>query len=231
MDDEADVTLKPGSYVRITVSDTGCGMEPAIQARIFEPFFTTKGLGKGTGLGLSTVYGIVKQSGGEISVSSAPGQGATFHIYLPRVFETEKSGEHAPQTRPAEKANGTVLLVEDDPAVRKLAATVLGGAGYTVLEAGSTAEAVAWPMRHKGQIDLLLADVVMPQMSGPELAQSMRVAMPHLKVLFMSGYADSRLNHPDFLRENARLIQKPFTPATLLKQVNEIMAPDEDKMP
>ncbi len=229
--DDQIASLKPGSYVLITVTDTGCGMEPAVQARIFEPFFTTKGLGKGTGLGLSTVYGIVKQSGGEISVSSAPGQGATFRIYLPRIFESEKASEPTQRLQAAERASGTVLLVEDDPSVRKLAATVLDDAGYTVLEAGSIDEAVSWPMRHKGDIDLLVADVVMPQMSGPELAQSLRVVMSQLKVLFMSGYADSRLNHPDFLRDDVRLIQKPFTPGDLLKQVDEMMAPDQGKMP
>jgi two-component system, cell cycle sensor histidine kinase and response regulator CckA len=222
--------LKPGSYVLLTVSDTGCGMDAATQARIFEPFFTTKGYGKGTGLGLSTVYGIVRQSGGSISVVSHPGCGATFRIYLPRVFECENVPVPV-SSQVARKASGTVLLVEDDASVRKLAAKVLRAAGYQVLEAADVEEAIRWPSRHAGHIEALLTDVVMPQMSGPDLADSLMLVLPHLKVLYMSGYSDNRLERPDFLKEGLPLIQKPFTPASLLAKVQELLSTDKGTAP
>ena len=214
----------PGSYVVLSVSDTGCGMDHDTQAHIFEPFFTTKGEGKGTGLGLATVYGVVKQSGGYISVESEPGKGSTFRIYLPRMQEPVSST--APVDGWKEKARGceTVLLVEDAHALRELARELLEAGGYTVLEAANGADAVSLAEKHPGPIHLLLSDVVMPGMNGPELAGKIIGGRPDTKVLYMSGYTGDALPVQELLNSGAALLHKPFTGLSLATKVREVLA-------
>ncbi len=214
---------EPGSYVAIIVRDTGHGMDEETQSHIFEPFFTTKEKGKGTGLGLSTVYGIVKQSGGFIEVESKPGRGATFKIFFPRVDGVAQGLE--PSTTGVETVKGreTVLLVEDEPGVRRLVNETLRLHGYTVLEARHGIEALLTGAKHMGPIHLLLTDVVMPQMSGPEVAEKLASVRPEVKVLYMSGYPD----HPTFskggLDTDRSFLQKPFTPTALAQKVREVL--------
>ncbi|OLD23708.1 MAG: hypothetical protein AUI18_10985, partial [Candidatus Rokubacteria bacterium 13_1_40CM_2_70_45] len=184
------IPTQPGSYVRLAVSDTGCGMDEATQSRIFEPFFTTKEQGKGTGLGLSTVYGIVKQSGGYIWVYSEPGQGTTFKIYLPRVAAPADSVLPVTHWSKLPQGTETLLLVEDEPEVRWLVRDMLQHLGYTILEARHGIEAQVLSIQHPGPIHLLITDVVMPQMSGREIAEQLRSEHPETKVLYMSGYTD-----------------------------------------
>jgi len=214
----------PGSYVVLSVGDTGCGMDHETQAHIFEPFFTTKGEGKGTGLGLATVYGVVKQSGGYISVESEPGIGSTFRIYLPRIQEPVASA--APVDGGEKKAHGceTVLLVEDAHALRELARELLEAGGYTVLEAANGADAISLAEKHPGPIHLLLSDVVMPGMNGPELAGKIIGARPDTKVLYMSGYTGDALPVQELLNSGAALLHKPFTGLSLATKVREVLA-------
>ncbi|MGC4064935.1 MAG: ATP-binding protein [Polyangiaceae bacterium] len=189
----ADAPINRG-HVMLAVSDTGCGMNEATLARIFEPFFTTKGLGKGTGLGLSTVYGIIKQSGGEVVVNSAPKQGTTFQIYLPRHDALVCKGtEHSVPLAIAGRE--TILLVEDDEAVRKLTERILRSAGYDVLAAASPGDALILCERRGEDIELLVTDVVMPQLSGRELAERITSLIPRVKVLYISGYTDDFIVH------------------------------------
>lgn len=218
------MTVTPGHFVMLAVSDTGVGMDATTQSRIFEPFFTTKALGKGTGLGLSTVYGIVKQSGGNIWVYSEPGQGSVFKIYLPRADKTTPSAE------PGSKVSGqemggteTVLLIEDEDVVRNLVRTILQRHGYTVLEAPDGTEAMGVLGRHLGRVHLLLTDVVIPQMSGPELAEQVAASRPETRVLYMSGYTDNAIVHHGVLDQGLAFLQKPFTPETLLRKVREVL--------
>jgi signal transduction histidine kinase len=216
--------VRAGPYVRLTVSDTGVGMDAAVKGRMFEPFFTTKGPGKGTGLGLATVYGIVQQSGGHIAVESEPGRGTTFWVYLPRLEETvDTLGEKARAPGEGQRGSENVLLVEDDEEVRAIARIILETVGYRVLAVASPAEALATLARHGGAIDLLLTDVVMPEMSGPELAQRVRALRPDLRVLYMSGYtADAMLRHG--IREtDVALLPKPFSRRALLTKVREVL--------
>jgi CheY-like chemotaxis protein len=219
----APVMLEPGAYVLLTVQDTGCGMDPEIRSHIFEPFFTTKEKGKGTGLGLSTVYGIVKQTGGHIEVDSKPGEGATFRIYFPRVEEADSVAESNGGPQLEVRGKETVLVVEDEPAVRYLVQETLRMHGYSVLLARHGIEALLTGAKHLGPIHLLLTDVVMPQMSGPEVAEKLCLARPEMKVLYMSGYPD----HPVFakggVRTNAMLLQKPFAPQELAQKVREVL--------
>ena len=210
-------------YACLRVTDTGCGIDPAIQPRIFEPFFTTREPGKGTGLGLSTVYGIIEQSGGHITVSSAPGQGASFTIYLPVIDETgEKPGIAA---RVSEMPGGseTVLLVEDEKIVRDLVSQTLRLSGYHVLEAGSGPQALELCQRYAGPIHLLLSDVVMPQMNGLKLAEHLKSSRPDLKLLFMSGYTEDRITLHGLSTASLKLLQKPFTPELLTSRVREVL--------
>jgi PAS domain S-box-containing protein len=213
--------VKPGAYVLLAVRDTGHGMDEETQSHLFEPFFTTKEKGKGTGLGLSTVYGIVKQSGGSIVVESQKEEGATFKIYFPLV----EHGVTAGTLDVAEPAHGreTILLVEDEPAVRGLVQETLRLHGYTVLEARHGIEALMTGAKHQGPIHLLLTDVVMPQMSGPEVAEKIQVVRPGIKVLYMSGYPD----HPAFeqggISRDASFLPKPFTPNVLAKKVRDVL--------
>ncbi len=214
--------VKPGNYVELRVTDTGTGMDLATQARMFEPFFTTKERGKGTGLGLSTVFGIVKQSGGHIRVETEPGSGSAFHIYLPRVEERAEEGVQKLAPRRL-SGSETILLVEDEELVRSAARTILLRQGYGVLDAASASEALAVAKAHAGNIDLLLSDVVMPQMAGPELAALLCRARPEVRVLFMSGYADDSRLHQRVLDSGALLLQKPFTFESLSRRVREVL--------
>ena len=184
--------LPPGRYAVLTVSDTGCGMPPDVLARVFEPFFTTKGVGHGTGLGLATVYGIVKQSGGHVEAESTVGVGTTFHVYLPVVADPAPAPAGA-EPRPAARGHETILLVEDEDMVRKMTRSVLLGCGYTVLEAADGAAAVAAAEQFAGPIHLLLTDIVMPHLSGREVAERVGVRRPGTRVLFMSGYTEDVL--------------------------------------
>jgi signal transduction histidine kinase/CheY-like chemotaxis protein len=220
------VGAQPGPHVMLAVSDTGTGMSPEVQKHLFEPFFTTKERGKGTGLGLPTVYGIVKQSGGYISVYSEPGRGSCFKIYLPQVVQPAPEKPAKPAAPAPVKTTGgveTILLVEDEEAVRALAAKILRAKGYTVLEAGDGQEAQTVLKEHKEDLDLLLTDVVMPKMGGPELAKWARGARRGLKVLFMTGYTDHSAFKDGSLPPGTGLIQKPFSPQALAQKVREIL--------
>jgi PAS domain S-box-containing protein len=212
-----------GQYVMLSVQDTGTGIDEHTLAHIFEPFFTTKEPGKGTGLGLSMVYGIVKQSGGYITVDSEVGAGTTFRIYLPRVNGTEElqSLEAKPAAR--EPGSGTVLLVEDEDAVRSLVETILTSDGYKVLVADSPEEATGICRAFPGTIDVLLTDVVMPEMSGPELAERLLGLRSGLKVVYMSGYAGEHLDEQGVSAEGASLLQKPFTAAALEEKIRQVL--------
>ena len=212
----------PGRFALLAVSDTGIGMTDQTQARIFEPFFTTKEIGKGTGLGLATVYGIVKQSGGFIWVYSEPGQGATFRIYLPRVDESPTASQPVMSTASL-LGTETILLTEDAPALRGMARQILERYGYTVLEAPSSKEALTLASSRPGPIHLLLTDVVMPGMSGRELAERFTAQRPEVKVLYMSGYTDDAVVRHGVLRPGTAYLQKPFTPETLGRKVREAL--------
>jgi len=214
--------LAPGPYVLLTVSDTGCGIDKAIQHRIFEPFFTTKP-GGGFGLGLSSVYGMVQQCGGAITVESEPGQGATFKIYLP--LAEEESGPHRQEGRAvATSGKQTILVAEDDAGLRELATRVLSRAGYQVYTAGRHDEAEEICRQHGSEIDLLVTDVVMPEVSGKELADRLTSRFPRLRVLFMSGYTDEVVVKQGVREGSVNFIPKPFTPSALTQKVREVLA-------
>ncbi|HEX8851826.1 MAG TPA: ATP-binding protein [Gemmatimonadaceae bacterium] len=216
---ERQARVEPGRYVMLAVSDSGTGMSPDVCERVFEPFFTTKEPGKGTGLGLSTVYGIVKQSGGYIWVYSELGKGTTFKIYLPRLAsERDTPGE---ERRDVALPGGTetILLVEDEDAVRRLARRILEGKGYTVIDARNGADALAAVERHGRKIDLLLTDVVMPGMSGRDLVQRLRARGADFAQLFMSGYTDDEVVRRGVVEEGTRFLQKPFTASGMLVAV------------
>ena len=217
------VGVVPGSYVLLAVRDTGEGMDAEVRSHLFEPFFTTKEKGKGTGLGLSTVYGIVQQSGGSIMVESAPGQGAIFRIYFPRADQGASVVRTSVDTMVSAPGRETILLVEDEPAVRGLVHETLRLQGYTVLVARHGIEALLASAKCVGPIHLLLTDVVMPQMSGPEVAEKMLIARPDLKVLYMSGYPDHPVFDRDGVSHQAGFLQKPFSPPALVQKVREVL--------
>jgi len=218
------IDVLPGPYVMLAVSDTGAGMDRETLSHVFEPFFTTKEEGKGTGLGLATVYGIVKQSGGHIVVSSEPGQGTTFKIYLPRIEAAGELPARGSTVEEMPQGTETILLVEDDAVVCKLVHEMLQSSGYTVLEASGAREALAVGERYVPRpIHLLLADVVMPEMSGPQLADRLGHVYPKMKVLYMSGYTDAAVMRHGKLNANAAYLQKPFAPEVLARRVREVL--------
>jgi CheY-like chemotaxis protein len=218
-----DVDFRPGPYVLLSVTDTGTGMDVEVRAHLFEPFFTTKEVGKGTGLGLSTVYGIVKQSGGQIEVRSQPGEGTTFRIYLPRLEEASAASTREVRRPAARRGTETILLVEDDEGLRELGRLILTSSGYDVLAARDGPEALQLSQEHTGTLHLLLTDVVMPQMSGRQLADQLLAKRRGLKVLFLSGYPHDTLNQHDVAESSLPFLQKPFTPATLTRRVRELL--------
>jgi PAS domain S-box-containing protein len=217
------VTVKPGRYVMLAVSDTGIGMDPETQAHIFEPFYTTKSGGRGTGLGLSTVYGIVKQSGGYIWVYSEPGKGTAFKVYLPRVEEAVAPVSTAADQTADRRGTETVLLVEDEEAVRELTRIILAEEGYSVLVAKNAEHAEQLAAKGSDEIHLLLTDVVMPGISGRDLARRITGRNPRMRVLFMSGYTDNVIAHGGVLESGVAFLQKPFTPRGLRQKVREVL--------
>jgi len=217
------VGVTPGPHVMLAISDTGCGMDAEIREQIFEPFFTTKDKDKGTGLGLSTVYGIVKQHGGNIWVYSEPGKGTTFKVYLPVSGETKAEQQTEVKTSTISRGSETILLAEDDEFVRKLAHTVLKQSGYTVLTAKNGTDALQVLKSHDGQVHLLLTDVVMPEMNGKELFNRAVENHPNLKVLYMSGYTDNVIAHSGVLEKGVAFIQKPFNVNDLTAKVREML--------
>ncbi len=223
--DKAEAALRPGlkagKYARLTVSDTGSGMTPEVLARLFEPFFTTKERGKGTGLGLATTYGIVKQSEGHISVESEPGRGSTFEILLPAVDAAPDEAE--PPAAAPRPGGETILLVEDEPSVRRLTRMALESRGYNVLDAASGEAALELSREHGGPVDLLLTDVVMPGMNGRVLAARLVALRPGTRVLYMSGYTDDAIAGHGVLDPGTEFLQKPFTPADVARKVRAVL--------
>jgi two-component system, cell cycle sensor histidine kinase and response regulator CckA len=216
--------LSAGDYVMLAISDTGLGMSVDVKARVFEPFFSTKEIGQGTGLGLSTCYGIVKQSGGHISVYSEPARGATFKIYLPQVEPQTKIPIQPLELPGLPRGTETVLLVEDDPALREMAATLLRRLGYLVLTAANGVEALGLKQqRNIGHIDLLFTDLVMPHMSGKELSERVRASYPHTKILFTSAYTENAIIHHGVFDRGSEHLQKPFTPSALAHKLREVL--------
>ena len=221
----ANPYARPGAHVLLSVTDNGQGMSPETLAHLFEPFFTTKEVGKGTGLGLATVYGIVKQSGGHVTVNSEVGHGSTLRIYLPRVdqpvaAEATDSGAAA-EPEPA-RGSETVLLVEDEDSLRAILQEILESGGYRVVPTASAEEAIARGLELGGQVDLLVTDIVMPRMSGPEVAARLAGATPSLKVLYISGYAADVVDRHE-VEPGRHFLQKPFALPTLLTKVRDVL--------
>jgi CheY-like chemotaxis protein len=214
--------VEPGQHVMLAVSDTGHGMDRETQTHIFEPFFTTKELGRGTGLGLSTVFGIVRQSGGHLWVYSELGRGATFKVYLPRVSQEAPKPSLRPEPR-VKTGTESILLVEDEEQVRKIVLAVLRRNGYCVLEAAGAKEALRIARNLDYAVDLVLTDVVMPEMSGPELVRRIREVRPMLKALCMSGYTDETVLRHGILEVGMAFLQKPITPDMLLRKVRGVL--------
>jgi CheY-like chemotaxis protein len=215
--------IDPGEYVLLTVSDSGCGMTEENLSHLFEPFYTTKEVGKGTGLGLATVYGIVKQNNGFVNVFSSPGKGTSFKIYFPRFNAVETPVQSVKDVKPA-GGKETILLVEDEPAILHLGKTILKKYGYTVLTSQTPAEALALVNARTDAIDLLITDVVMPQMNGKELHSKIRCTHPDLRCLFISGYTADAISHHGVLNENLNFLQKPFTARSLAVKIREVLS-------
>jgi two-component system cell cycle sensor histidine kinase/response regulator CckA len=224
-EDGAGLDLPPGRYLRLWVADTGTGMGEEVRSRLFEPFFTTKEHGKGTGLGLATVHGIVHQSGGAITVDSQPGRGACFSIYLPRT-EQPAAVPVPPRTRSSRaqaRSSERILLVEDEGNIREPAVEILESRGYSVLAAGDATEALALATQHPERIDVMITDVVMPGLSGSQLAERLTAVRPGLKVIYISGYPEDAIAHHGVLNPGHVFLQKPFSPAALLAKVREVL--------
>jgi len=218
------VDLPLGRYVMLAVSDNGCGMEADVQERIFEPFFTTKPIGQGTGLGLSTVYGIVKQSGGYIWVYSEPGEGSVFKVYLPQARVASEPDEPTTEfVTPSGRGSETILVIEDEPIVRNLACRGLRDHGYDVVEARNGAQALRYVREHPQMIELVISDVVMPEMGGRELGQLLAKFDPELPILYMSGYTGEDVVQRGLLDPGAPFQQKPFTPAGLALKIRAML--------
>ena len=219
------IAAKPGPYILVAVSDTGSGMDAATKARLFEPFFTTKGTGKGTGLGLSTAFGIIRQSSGSIEVYSEPGRGTSVKVYLPRIDEpaVEEKGDLRAATA---RGSETILLVEDDEMVRNLVRETLERQGYKVMDSADPQDARRTAEHFKGPIQLMITDVVMPKVSGRELAEQLTRKRPDMKVLYMSGYTDNAVVNSGLLHKEVAFLQKPFTPAALAQKVREVLESD-----
>jgi CheY-like chemotaxis protein/two-component sensor histidine kinase len=213
----------PGKYIMLAVTDTGTGMTKEVQQRLFEPFYTTKGAGKGTGLGLATVHGIVKQLGGDVYVYSEVGQGTTFKVYFPHLETTPDIVIAPVEHREAPRGSETILLAEDDDALRSLGARVLGAFGYNVLVARTGADALRIVTEHLGPIDLVATDVVMPEMSGGQLVERVLKARPGIRVLFMSGYTDDEVMRRGVIDGQTAFLQKPFTPDMLAHKVRAVL--------
>jgi PAS domain S-box-containing protein len=223
---DAHPEFTPGDFVMLAVTDTGTGIDAETQSRIFEPFFTTKEVGKGTGLGLATVYGIVQQFGGQVRVYSEVGRGTAFKVYLPRLRDGSAVAVPPVPTHAAPAVGGTILLVEDDAAVRQVASRILRERGYTVLEANRPSEARALCAQHGGKIDLLLTDVIMPECTGPQLARELTQQFPALRVVYMSGYPGGAAARAGSLEPGAIYVEKPFSPANLLEKVRATLESD-----
>jgi CheY-like chemotaxis protein len=234
LDDEycaMHVGVTPGPYVRLSVTDTGAGIPIEMQHQIFEPFFTTKKAGPGEDLGLATVYGIVKQSGGNIWVYSETSIGTTFKVYLPVYTDDQRAPLTKSTPLQAESSAETVLLVEDADVIRRLARQIIQRAGYQVIEAADAEKAMVVAGGHSGDIHLLLTDVIMPGASGVELAAQLKSVRPDLKVLYMSGYTDNAIVRNGLLSEEAKFLQKPFTPDELIRKVRHALGTDNGSMP
>jgi CheY-like chemotaxis protein len=214
-----NIGVKPGSYVMLAVSDTGVGMDPETRSRLFEPFFTTKAPGKGSGLGLATVYGAIKQSEGQVTVYSQPNCGTIFEIYLPRVQEAASE----PARKILARGSETILLVDDEEGVRKLVYAVLKSNGYDVLEASNGSAALSAYEKNSHKIDMVLTDVVMPQMNGFEMVKHLVEKTPGLKILYMSGYRDNAVGGSSGEEAPRAFLHKPFTPDSLLAKVREVL--------
>jgi CheY-like chemotaxis protein len=211
----------PGDYVMLAISDNGCGMDKDIMAHIFEPFFTTKTVGHGTGLGLATVYGIVKQNNGFINVYSEPRKGTTFKIYLPRFMSDNNESRAILPTEIPQGGKETILLVEDETTVLKMSKRMLDTLGYTVLVANTPSQAIHLTQSHADAIDLLITDVVMPEMNGRDLAKHLKTIQPDLKILFMSGYTADVIAHHGVLEKGVSFISKPFSMEELATKVRQ----------
>jgi two-component system, cell cycle sensor histidine kinase and response regulator CckA len=220
---EPDWAIAPGAYVALVITDTGIGMDAQIRAQIFEPFFTTKPVGQGTGLGLSTVYGIIKQSGGHVSVVSEPGHGSTFEVYLPHIDTSASGPVLGPSMSRFPRGSETILLVDDDEGVRAIARRILQRAGYTVLSAPDGVEAIRLVDESAHDVHLLLTDVVMPGIGGRELVTRVRDTCPDLRVLFVSGYTEEGIHRHGVLDPESAFLEKPFTAERLAQKVREVL--------